>query len=115
MAITRTFTIAELHALDLPPDEPNKPEYFPDHVLADEFVRTLKYTALRRVIFEDENGDTWAVEYEADLDMGDYEVGDGAPDNHGWFGDVTATAVEERQVLVTRWEPVESNEPEPGR
>ncbi|MGW4648061.1 hypothetical protein [Kitasatospora sp. NPDC004289] len=101
--ITRDFTIAELRALDLPPDDPDEPDEFPEHVLADEHLGNLKYTASRRVIFQ-HDGRTWAVEYEARMDVGDHEFGDYDPDDHGWWGDtVTATAVEEREVTVTKW------------
>lgn len=100
---TRTFTIDELADLGVPPDSPGEDD-FSDYILADEHIDTLKYTQQRRCVFEDENGDTWAVEYETELDMGDYEVGDGGPDNHGWYGGtVEAVAVEERQVMITQW------------
>jgi hypothetical protein len=75
---TRHFTIAELAALNVPPDDPAYIEY-DEHVLADEQVAVLKYTAQRRCVFrapDDER--TYAVEYEAELDTGDYEVGGGA-------------------------------------
>jgi hypothetical protein len=105
---TRHFTIAELAALNVPPDDPAYIEY-DEHVLADEQVAVLKYTAQRRCVFrapDDER--TYAVEYEAELDTGDYEVGGGMPDNHGWHSDnVEAVEVEEREVTITRWLPVD--------
>lgn len=105
---TRHFTIAELAALNVPPDDPDEIDY-DEHVLADEHVTTLKYTALRRCIFRNpEDGKTYAVEYQAELDTGDYEVGGGMPDNHGWYGDtVEAVEVEEREVTVARWLPID--------
>ncbi|MEU0808762.1 hypothetical protein [Streptomyces sp. NPDC005970] len=105
---TRTFTIAELAAIGVPPDSPKDVEYS-DVLLADEFVTTLKYTAQRRCIFRaEDDGRTYAVEYEAALEVGDFELGGYAPDGHGWFDDtVEAVEVEEREVTVTRWEPVE--------
>ncbi|MFI7315174.1 hypothetical protein [Streptomyces hygroscopicus] len=105
---TRTFTPAELAAIGVPPDSPEDVEYS-DILLADEPVTTLKYTQHRRCIFRaEDDGKTYAVEYEGRLDTGDYEVGGYAPDDHGWYGDtVEATQVEQREVTVTRWAPVE--------
>ncbi|WP_432010174.1 hypothetical protein [Streptomyces cucumeris] len=105
---TRTFTAAELAAIGVPPDEPQDVQYS-DVLLADEHVATLKYTAKRRCIFRaPDDARTYAVEYETRLDTGDYEVGDYAPDDHGWYGGtVEAAEVEERQVTVTQWVPVD--------
>jgi hypothetical protein len=104
---TRHFTIAELAALNVPPDDPRDIEY-DEHVLADEQVAVLKYTAQRRCVFQADDDKTYAVTYEAELDTGDYEVGGGMPDNHGWYGDtVEAVEVEEREVTVTKWLPVD--------
>jgi len=107
---TRTFTVAELAAIGVPPDSPEDIEYS-DHLLADEPVTTLKYTAKRRCIFFAEDDDrTYAVQYEAALDTGDFEVGGYAPDDHGWYGgSVEAVEVEVREVTVTRWVPVEDS------
>ncbi|MGW4222997.1 hypothetical protein ACWEG1_06020 [Streptomyces bauhiniae] len=104
---TRQFTVAELAALSVPPDDPDDIEY-DEHVLADEQVTVLKYTALRRCVFRAPDDDrAYAVEYEAELDMGEFEVGGGMPDNHGWYdNDVEATEVEERPVTVMQWVPV---------
>ncbi|MEU6628372.1 hypothetical protein ABZ905_08770 [Streptomyces parvus] len=115
---TRTFTVTELADYGVPPSDPRDIEYDPD-LLADEFVTTLKYTATRRCIFRADDDRLYAVEYEAPIDMGDFEVGAGMPDNHGWHGDtVTATEVEERPVIVARWYPVTdepgTNEPRTG-
>ncbi|MFI5525014.1 hypothetical protein [Streptomyces platensis] len=106
--MNRTFTITELATLGVPPDEPDDVEYS-DHLLADEPVATLKYTGKRRCVFRaPDDGRTYAVEYEAELDTGDYEVGGGMPDNHGWYGGtVEAIEMEQREVTVTRWLPVE--------
>lgn len=104
---TRHFTREYLAAIGIPPAEPDEIQYY-DDLLADEFVATLKYTQQRRVIFRADDGKAYAVEYEAELDMGDYEVGSGMPDNHGWRGPtVEAVEVEERLVTVTRWVPVD--------
>jgi hypothetical protein len=105
--LTRTFTKAELANLGVPPDEPDDIKYS-EVLLADEPVTTLKYSQLRRCVFQAADGATWAVQYEADVDSGDYEHGPG-PDDHGWYGDtVEATGVEEQQVTVTRWVDVEA-------
>ncbi|MFJ4624260.1 hypothetical protein [Streptomyces sp. NPDC088812] len=104
---TRRFTVAELAAMNVPPDDPNHIDY-DEHVLADEQVAVLKYTAKRRCVFEADNGRTYAVEYEAELDTRDFEIGGGMPHNHGWYGNtVEAVEVEERLVTVMRWLPVE--------
>jgi hypothetical protein len=105
---TRHFTIAELAALNVPPDNPRAIEY-DEHVLADEQVAVLKYTARRRCVFRaPDDGKTYAVDYEAKLELGDFEVGGGMPDKHGWYGDtVEAVEVEERQVTVTKWLPLD--------
>lgn len=103
---TRIFTVTELAALGVPPSDPRDIEYDPD-LLADEHVATLKYTAQRRCVFRADDDRTYAVEYEGQLDVGDFEVGAGMPDTHGWHGDtVTAVEVEERPVIVARWHPV---------
>jgi hypothetical protein len=102
----RHFTREQLEDLGIPPTDPDEVD-FEEHLLADEHVTTLKYTALRRCIFRaDDDGLTYAVEYEAPTDVGDFEVGDG-PDDHGWYGGtVKAVRVEPREVTVIRWEPV---------
>jgi len=107
---TRTFTIAELADLGVPPDSPDDIEYS-DTLLADEPVTILKYTQLRRCVFQADDDTRWAVEYEAPMEMGDFEVDGGGPDDHGWYGDtIEATAVEEREVTVTKWMPIEDGE-----
>ncbi|MFF8829297.1 hypothetical protein [Streptomyces sp. NPDC015131] len=102
----RRYTRQELAAIGVPPASPDDIQYDPD-LLADEHVTTLKYTSRRRTVFRD-GLETWAVEYEARLDTGDYEVGDYAPEDYGWHGDtVEAVKVEQRPVTVMRWVPVE--------
>lgn len=107
----RTFTHYELTEIGIPPDSPEDVEYS-EHLLADEPVTTLKYTELRRVIFCDGDGQAWAVQYETHLD-GHHDAY--VPDDHGWYDDtVEAVAVEQREVTVTRWLPVEDNTPAEG-
>lgn len=103
---TRQFTISELAALGVPPDDPRDVEYS-QTVIVDQAVTTLKYSEQRRCIFFDATGaQLWAVTYEAQLRAGHYETGP-SPDNHGWHGDtVEATAVEERAVIVKQWVPL---------
>lgn len=104
---TRLFTRTQLAALGVPPDSPDDVEYS-DTVLADEFVTTLKYSAQHRCVFRADDGRAYAVEYEAPLDVGDFEVDNDIPDDHGWYDDtVTATEVEQRPATVVRWVPVE--------
>lgn len=105
---TRHFTIAQLAALSVPPDRPEDVEYS-DTLLHDEQLHVLKYTAQRRCVFAaPDDGRTYAVEYQARIDTGDYEVDGGMPDAHGWYGGtVEAVEVEEREVTVTKWLPVD--------
>jgi hypothetical protein len=106
MPITRTFTVAELEDLGVPPESPEDVEYS-DTLLADEHIRILKYSQLRRAIIRTDAA-IWAVEYEAPLDLGDFEVdgGDGT-DNHGWRGDtVEAVAVVRCEVRALKWLPI---------
>ncbi|MGW6456307.1 hypothetical protein ACWF94_10335 [Streptomyces sp. NPDC055078] len=101
---TRQFTVSQLAGLGVPPDSPKDVTYS-ETVLADEPVATLKYSQQRRCIVRDDDDRTWAVTYEAQLDAGNYEVG--PPPDHGWFGNtVEAVEVEQRSVIVARWEPV---------
>ena len=111
---TRHFTLEELAGLNVPPDQPDEIEYY-EHVLADEQIGILKYTAQRRCVFEaPDDGKTYAVEYQAKLDTGDYEVGGDIPDNHGWLRDtVEAVEVEERDLAVPKWLPVDVDEEYP--
>ncbi|MFJ4703170.1 hypothetical protein ACIP5N_33975 [Streptomyces sp. NPDC088768] len=111
---TRQFTVSELDDLGVPPHRPEDVEDS-DTLLADEHVTTLKYTQQRRVIFAaPDDGRTYAVEYESQLNLGHFELGDPPPD-HGWYGD-TVEAVEVKPVptLAICWEPVDV-EPGPDR
>ena len=103
MPITRTFTVAELEGLGLPPDSPDEDDWT-ERVLAVETLGRLKYSLHRRVIFRGDDGTAWAVEYE---DATGSEA-DGQPENHGWYDEtIEAVAVEEQFGTVTRWGPVE--------
>lgn len=102
--ITREFTPAELGALGVPPDSPDDVDG--DVILDDQKIMTLKYTQERACVFRDVegNGRAYTVTYEARLDMGDFEVGDDGPENHGWRSDtVTAYEVEQVPVVVNVW------------
>jgi len=105
MPVSNRFTIAELIALDLPPDSPEDVQDRPD-VHLDEYVRTLKYSQVRRFVFTHPSGKTYAVEYEAPVDAGDFEVGADGIENFGWGRHVIAVQVERRTVAVQRWMPV---------
>ncbi|NDK24709.1 hypothetical protein FSY75_09510 [Streptomyces sp. TR1341] len=101
----RQFTVSELADLGVPPDRPEDVEWS-ETVLVDEHVGMSKYSQERRCVFRDDDGRTYAVTYEAQVDAGHYEVGP-PPENHGWYGDsVEAVEVEQRPVIVARWEPV---------
>ncbi|MET9255010.1 hypothetical protein [Streptomyces sp. NPDC003717] len=59
--LVRTFAVAELAALGVPPDDPRHIEYRAEQ---------------RRCVFRAPDDDrAQAVEYEAELDAGDHEVG----------------------------------------
>lgn len=107
---TRQFTCAELNDLGVPPADPSDVRYS-ETLLADTHVTTLKYSQQRRVVFRaDDDGKTYAVTYEAEVDSGDYEGGP-PPENHGWFGGtVEAEEVEQRPVVIQQWVTV-SDEP----
>ncbi|MFF2612299.1 hypothetical protein [Kitasatospora sp. NPDC058046] len=114
MVMTREFTREELGALGVPPDRPEDVDG--DVILDDQQVMVLKYTQERAVVFRDADGDgrTYTLTYEAPIDMGDFEVGDGGPDDHGWTGDtVTAMEVEEVPVVVNVWRPVDHHYDDP--
>lgn len=105
MPITRTFTVAELDALGVPPDS-DDPDDWTEFIVADEDLGRLKYTQHRRAVFHtgEENGRAWAVEYEAGTGS---EV-DGEPENHGWYGDtVDAVAVRAVRGAATEWLTIE--------
>lgn len=106
MPITRTFTVAELEDLGVPPDS-DDPDDWTEFIVADEFIARLKYSEHRRSVFHtgEENGRAWAVEYESGTGS---EV-DGEPENHGWYEDtVEAVAVRAVRGAATKWLPVEA-------
>lgn len=112
MPVHNKFLRTELTYLDLPPASPKDVEHRDDLHL-DEHVRTLKYTQLRRFVFTHPNGRTFAVEYEAPIDTGDFEFGDSPVENNGWPRMVAAVEVELRPVAVDRWMPVTADSPAP--
>lgn len=114
MPVHNRFLRSELTCLDLPPASPDDVQYRDDLHL-DEHVRTLKYTQVRRFVFTHPNGGSFAVEYEAPLDTGDFEVGGGLVEDHGWSRAVVATPVEKRLVAVEQWMPVPDGAPDPDR
>lgn len=104
---TRDFTRTDLARLGVPPDSPEDVEWS-ETILSDTHVCTLKYSQKRRCVFtpdDSDHGESYAVEYEAPLDLGDFEVDGRPPANHGWHGDtVTATRVVKRTVVVDQWQ-----------
>jgi hypothetical protein len=93
--LTRTFTAAELDAIGVPFDLPENAE------VSDTQVSAGRWTETRRILFRHE-GRVWAVAYRTGLTE-EQEV---EPFEH--YADlVPATAMEERQVTVTQWLPVE--------
>lgn len=113
MPVHNKFLRNELTSLGLPPDSPRDVEDR-DELHLDEHVRNLTYTQIRRVIFTHPNGKTFAVEYEAPIDAGDFEVGAGPVENHGWGRTVTALQVELRPVALEWWMPVPKDGPDPA-
>ncbi len=104
MPITRTFTVAELEGLGLPPDSPDEDDWT-ERVLAVETLGRLKYSLHRRVVFRGDDGTAWAVEYE---DATGSEA-DGQPERNGWYEDtVEAVAVQAMLGKVAKWLPVEA-------
>lgn len=86
MPITRTFTVAELKELDVTVMLP----------LHDEIIEADDGMTLHSLVFE-LDGRAWEVTYRHHDMEGVY-----------WDDDpVTATAVEQREVIVTKWLPVE--------
>lgn len=102
--ITRTFTRAELEAIGVP-DKWNASGPAAEH-LHEEQIGSRRWVSVHWLVFRaPDDGKAYAVSYEQGLT----ESQDGTDP---WNDDdeVTATAVEERQVTVTQWLPVETAE-----
>jgi hypothetical protein len=87
--LTRTFTVAELEEIGAPDLLPG------DALVLDELIETDGGWTLHSLLFR-HDGAVWRVPYRSN-------------DSEGvdWYDDeVTATAVEEQQVTVTKWVPV---------
>lgn len=97
--LTRSFTVAELEEIGVPFDLPEELE------VADDQVSSARWYETRRCLFRHE-GRVWAVRYRQGLTE-EQEI---EPFEHYSGGVVPATAMEERQVTVTRWLPVEAGE-----
>jgi hypothetical protein len=100
----RTFTRDDLAALGLPLDDPDDVRFHGD-IHADELVRLLEHTQLRRCVFDAPDGRTYAIEYEAPLGAGGHVV------DHGWGPAVDAVEVRLRPVAVMQWKPVPDEAP----
>lgn len=94
--LTRTFTVAELEAIGVPFDLTD------DQVVSRELVGTERWSSVYELLFR-LDGRVWSVKYERpatehqEVPTFRYEP-------------VTATAMEERQVTVTKWMPVQAGE-----
>jgi hypothetical protein len=95
--VTRTFTVAELEEIGVPRDLTE------ELAVADEQVSSGRWSETRRCLFR-HDGRVWALYYQQGLT--EYQE----VDNFGWDDTVTATAVEEQQVTVTKWVPVVANQ-----
>lgn len=85
--LTRTFTVDELDDV-----------MYSNNVLT-EILEEDEGKTLRRLVFK-LDGQAWEIHYRHHDDVGVYFDDD----------EVTATAVEERQVTITKWLPVETAE-----
>lgn len=95
---TRTFTPAELEAIGVP-DELDCPGYATE--LHNEQVDSRRWVAVHELVFRHPvDGLAYRVHYERGLtaDPWDYDT------------TVTATVVEERQVTVTKWLPIDEED-----
>jgi len=102
--LTRTFTRDELEAIGVP-DKWTATWQRAEH-LHEEQVDMCSWVSVHQLVFRaPDDGKTYSVCYERGLT----EYQDGVDP---WDDDdeVTATAVEERQVTVTQWLPVETTE-----
>lgn len=92
--VTRTFTVAELEEIGVPFDLPDEIE------VSRTLVDTERWSSVYELLFR-HDGRVWAV---------DYEVGATEHQEVELFryDPVTATAMEQREVTVTRWLPVET-------
>lgn len=95
--ITRTFTIAELEEIGFPLDLPEGAE------LEDTLIDKRRWYENRRLVFR-HDGQVWAAPYASE-----YQDDSGVDWHHNARGGVvTATAMEQREVTVTKWLPVEA-------
>jgi hypothetical protein len=88
MPITRTFTAAELLGLGV--------NYRTEHLILDEILEADDGKTLHNLVFR-LDGQAWEITYRHHEMEGVYFDDD----------EVTATAVEQREVTVTQWLPVE--------
>lgn len=109
MPITRTFTVTELEALGVPRytiDEREAlgiPHDLDENIAeADERLWANRYIETRRNLFR-HDGRVWAVRYQRPLTDDEVDTFKTDP--------VPAVAMEEHEVTVTRWQPVECDSP----
>jgi hypothetical protein len=106
--LTRTFTREELEAIGVP-DEWTADEGKLAKRLHEEQTDTRRWVSVHKLIFRAaDDGKAYAVYYEQGLT-------ESQDDTDPWNYDdtVTATAVEEQQVTVTKWVPVVAAEVTP--
>lgn len=101
--LTRTFTVAELEAIGVPFECGVLPHFATE--LDDQLVDTRRWVSVHQLVFRaPDDGKVYAVHYEQGLT----ENQEDSPPFHG--DEVTATAMEQREVTVIRWLPVETTE-----
>jgi hypothetical protein len=98
--LTRKFTIAELEEIGVPF------ELDDDQEVSDRQVESRRWVALHELLFR-HDGQVWAVRYEVGLTEEQECEPFGTSDPEAV---VTATAMEERQVTVTKWLPINTEE-----
>ncbi len=100
--ITRQFTTAELDEIGVPFDLPEELE------VSDRHLSSRRWVEVRELLFR-HDGHVWRVTYQRGLT--EYQEG-----TDPWCGEstVTATAMEQREVTVTQWLPVEAPASEPS-
>lgn len=93
--VTRAFTAAELEEIGVPFDLPG------DIEVSRELIDADRWSHVYELLFR-HDGRVWSITYE----VGATEYQEVDP-----FGSdpVTATAMEERQVTITRWMPIEAD------
>lgn len=103
-ALTRTFTVAELDEIGVPFELDGDDQCAQE--IQTRHIESRRWAALKELIFRHpEDGLAYAIRYQEPLT----EHQDCSP----FLGDtVKATVMEQRQVTITKWMPVETEEDE---